>query len=167
MKTLVVEGPDNAGKSTLTLRLAKDLKAVAVNSQVVPPPHEYWVKDYVRWLDEAQKWNQQIILDRHPVISEPIYGPVIRGKCSLSEAYCREVRRSLIVVYCRPPYDVIANFGDRPQMAGVKECADLLVADYDALLRDRAHEFAAVLLYDWTRNAYPIFLNMLKGVLRG
>lgn len=164
MKVLVIEGPDNSGKSTLVTRLSKDLKAVVVNSQVVPPPHEYWVKDYVRWYEEAARFNQQIVLDRHPVISDPIYGPVIRGKTPLSEAYCRNVRSTLCVIYCRPPIGAIRNFGERAQMTGVKEKIADLVAGYDAMMSNPG-QFRSVLRYDWTQNAYPFFLRAVRSIL--
>lgn len=164
MKPIVIEGPDNSGKSTLVLALAKDLKAVVINSQVVPPPDQYWVEDYVKWYSGSSRLNRPIIIDRHPVISDPIYGRLLRGRTVLTDDYCRNVRSTLFVVYCRPPVSNIRDLGSRPQMAGVREHIDRLIAEYDSVMAN-PHQFAGFLRYDWTRGAYRYFLSTIRRVL--
>lgn len=74
---LIVEGPDGAGKTTLIEGL-KDWLDMPVAPRVVSKDAEAMV-DLRQWVDEnlAQGF-QRTIFDRHRLVSEPVYGPILR-----------------------------------------------------------------------------------------
>jgi len=131
VKNVIVEGPDGAGKSTLVsyLSQALDLKVHTRASSSKDGP----VEDLAEWVTEQFRWHEDTgmatIYDRHPIISEPIYGPAIRNKTRPKfddEAWIRLVKAELyktsVVVWCRPPIEVVsANVTDsmHEQMHGV------------------------------------------------
>lgn len=111
---IVVEGPDGAGKTTLinTLREATGLE---VAPRVVSKDTEAMV-DLVKWTEEnVRKGWQNLIFDRHRLISEPIYGPQLRatpakGFDSLEwfyEQMSRFYEAEPITIYCLPPFEQV------------------------------------------------------------
>lgn len=73
---IVVEGPDNSGKSTLIRVLTYDLRYPVIRS---PGP----CRDAADFLDRYQEFRKstRTIFDRHACVSEPIYG-IICGRQS-------------------------------------------------------------------------------------
>ena len=111
---IIVEGPDGSGKSTF-IREFQAVTHLPVAPRVVSKDAQAMV-DLRTWVAENVRagW-QETIFDRHRLISEPIYGPILRkqpepGFSSLSWFYamleqfyaCRP-----IIVYCLPPLDVV------------------------------------------------------------
>lgn len=106
---IIVEGPDGSGKSTLVTRLAQVLK-LPVASKVVTSDTQPIV-DLRKWTeDNVHKGFQPVIFDRHRLISEPIYGPVIRARQHgefydvtwLSDMMWHFYNSKPIVIYCLP-----------------------------------------------------------------
>lgn len=76
---IIVEGPDGAGKTTLIKTLV-EATGLPVAPRVVSKDAEAMV-DLVKWTeDNVQAGFQPLIFDRHRLISEPIYGPVLRAE---------------------------------------------------------------------------------------
>ena len=129
---VIVEGMDNAGKTTLCQYLAKQLKAVYV--KVERPNRAIDLLQYQSLLEVANRYSGFVVTDRHVAISEPIYGPICRGGHDLKQEdidLC--VMRFQAIVYCRPPIEsIMATLADRGQMQGVKENTERLVEAYDA-----------------------------------
>jgi GTPase SAR1 family protein len=169
---IVVEGPDNAGKSTLVHRLADDLKLVSVKNYT-KPKDEREIVAFVEAMIElyAPHIPRFIpILDRFSLISEPVYGPLFRGKSVI------DPRRSIAmlgalnprIVYCRPPIDLILDF-KTPQMEGVREKGRALVEAYDAFIAKIEDSGVPVLRFDYAYrmnpiqlDPYPVLLNTLR-----
>jgi hypothetical protein len=111
---IVVEGPDGAGKTTF-IELLKGYTNLEVAPRVVSKDAEAMV-DLREWVHENVRagW-QELIFDRHRLISEPIYGPVLReefepGFSSLSWFYAmleKFYACKPVIVYCLPPFDVV------------------------------------------------------------
>jgi hypothetical protein len=111
---IVVEGPDGGGKTTF-IDLLKEYVNLEVAPRVVSKDAEAMV-DLKLWVHEnVKKGFQELIFDRHRLISEPIYGPVLRNKLEpgfsdlswfyamLEEFYhCKP-----IIIYCLPPLQVV------------------------------------------------------------
>jgi adenylate kinase family enzyme len=76
---IIVEGPDGSGKSTLVAELAKALRLPVAN-RVVSESTEAMTNLKTWTEDNVAKGFQPLIFDRHRLISEPIYGPVIRDR---------------------------------------------------------------------------------------
>lgn len=132
---IIVEGPDNSGKSTLAWQLAEDLKRVLINNRQRPRNQE----DIIAYSLDVYKMDQRwpLIMDRWAVISEPIYGPICRGTRILDPGvgwFLTEVLKPTIV-YCRPSDARLLDFGERGQMDGVKENAIELIKAYDKMIK--------------------------------
>lgn len=146
MGVILLEGMDNTGKSTLfkrilavaprlTLTLAsKDAGAdtkkrmntiLAIANSVIHGSYEF-----------------NVLLDRVHVISEEIYGPVIRGSSTFGDCWEEYWQRFLeldpVVIYCRPPRDLIfENIEKRAQMEGVVDRGAALLKAYDTFIGEK------------------------------
>lgn len=111
---LIVEGPDGAGKTTLVERLSKELD-MYVMPRVVSKNAEAMV-DLVQWVhDDVTSGLKRAIYDRHRLISEPIYGPVLRGNIEPgfdNMRWLRDYQRKFrelepFVIFCLPPLETV------------------------------------------------------------
>lgn len=69
---IVLEGPDGGGKSTLAHRLSEVLNWPVVKSKGPPADQE----ELLARIDAYRKMGPYIIFDRHPIVSNTIYGKV-------------------------------------------------------------------------------------------
>lgn len=116
---LIVEGPDGAGKTTLVERLSKDLE-MYVMPRVVSKDAEP-MTDLVQWVhDDVTSGLKRALYDRHRLISEPIYGPVLRGRMEPgfdNIRWLRDYQRKFrelepFVIFCLPPIASVLNVVD-------------------------------------------------------
>ena len=126
---IILEGPDGAGKTTLLEDLSKRFEIPkgprASDSEKGP------VRDLCGWVDnDLMNWGQRglRIYDRYPLISEPIYGPLLRGSVpyrmttSWMRSRLNTLRGMSLVIWCLPDvHTVIRNVEDsgNAQMDGV------------------------------------------------
>lgn len=128
--TIILEGPDGGGKTRLVLRLQERFQC-EVAPRVVEKDTTSKI-DLKKWVEEdVIKWPHKMIYDRHRLISEPIYGPLIRGYLTdgfddpawfrLNLSRYLYVANGPIVIYCMPPeHEVINNLdGDTDNRAVV------------------------------------------------
>jgi hypothetical protein len=147
---IVVEGMDNTGKSTLAQHIAEKFKIVLMANKQRPRS----VSEAIRYTSIVRTVSSifPVIVDRWAPISEPVYGPILRGE-NLAEGISDEAD---LIIYCRPPIEVIMNYGNREQMPGVIENTREIVAAYDELM-SRKH----YVLYDYTN---PITIQYVEDV---
>jgi len=128
---IILEGVDGGGKTTLAQKLSKalDLPMHPRASDSLTGP----VKDLYGWtVADMTTWDEQplSIYDRHPLISENIYGPYVRNDVrpgfemgNPEIAYMRKfLRQNALVIICLPPFQVVQeNVSADPegQMPGV------------------------------------------------
>ena len=113
---LIVEGPDGSGKSTLVTRLAESLQ-MYVMPRVVSEDGER-LGDLVTWVHEdVTSGLKRAVYDRHRLISESIYGPVMRATMEPgfdSILWLRTYQQRLkskepFVIFCLPPIDDVVK----------------------------------------------------------
>jgi hypothetical protein len=174
---IVVEGPDGAGKTTF-IELLQAYTHLEVAPRVVSKDAEAMV-DLQRWVhDNVTKGWQELIFDRHRLISEPIYGPALRDRLepgfsdlswfyAMLEAFyaCKPV-----VVYCLPPFEevwdnVMSDENNRifhQNGAALRQiwCAYLNKACTDFALRNYT------LVYDYTSDDPMYYVKKVNSFLQ-
>lgn len=180
-KHIIVEGMDGSGKTTLIRELLKYLtpsypgyshyaKHERASSSVDGPVKQLdqWVIDDTRLMP----FLAPSIYDRHPLISEPIYGPICRGGVlgrfrvdSWVEIMRQSVANYALVIWCHPPLDNIRQvIGNEEQMAGVVDNLDRLHKEY---ARAMLVWPGAKIMYDRTKSNHTELINRLRTINGG
>lgn len=157
---IIVEGPDGAGKTTLINQLCERF-GLEVAPRVVTKDAEAMV-DLKDWVEQnIAEGFQYKIFDRHRLISEFIYGPLLRkeqqpGFTDLiwSHVQLRRLYNDVqpFIIYCLPPLDEVKHNleGD----AENKVVADHVEAMYTAYVHrinlDWVFRPAHTLVWDYT-----------------
>lgn len=157
MSLIVVEGVDASGKSTLLedarLRISKRYFLLVRHSC-----RPLVLNDALRFQRMVENFPGDIIVDRHPLISEFIYGPILRGSTVYGAMTEEEADNHLVktvnrIIYCRPPTFVIEEkLDNNPQLAGIRENLSALIQAYDQRM-DRLSQRLRVVRYDY--GGYP------------
>lgn len=168
---IVIEGPDNAGKTTLAMALAKKLKGLYLKTEKVPAQDEDLLR-YRSILSVAKEYSKFIISDRIAAISEPIYGTICRGGHSLTSENANALLEAVdVIIYCRPPVEAIMEtLSTRPQMPGVVENTRSIIAAYDAVLMNwvpRRNAPQPCLRFDYSEHQIEPLVQSLYTVQRG
>lgn len=158
---IIVEGMDGSGKTRLVERLKKDLgieQAQRASTSVggpVPAVFDWASRDVHGW----QSRNVQVY-DRHPFISELIYGPIVRGKLDSQffgyEGFrkMRAFRQMTLVIYCKVPWETtLENLqnDDAIQMAGVLDNSKRLWLMYQTFFSQYTNDpMTHVKVWDYT-----------------
>lgn len=111
---IIVEGPDGSGKTTLITRLQDDTGLMVMNRVVGKDTQP--LSDLQAWVEDNVKHGPfKALYDRHRLISEPIYGPVLRGgpQPGFNDfAWLERMQWSFrnqnpLVIFCLPPFEVV------------------------------------------------------------
>jgi len=169
-KILIVEGMDNTGKTTLCDQLSRAFDLPLIHSIGGPGISSKEMTDWIKlWLHRGRAIGG-IVIDRLSLISEPIYGELLRGQSNLDPEDARETwalvaEMSPTIIYCRPPLDtILRSMEDRPQMSGVVDNALRLIRDYDQAFL-HLHTWGGVpsyLRYNW--DADPQALDLIEEI---
>lgn len=139
---ILVEGMDGSGKSGMVTRISEKLKIPihqrAATSAGGPINNLYeWVTEDVQSL----RWQPFSVYDRHPLVSEYIYGPITRQHVdprfytSHAQALTGIFAPSVLVVFCDPgPDEVFKNVLEGKHMPGVTEHASRLYYAYKTFM---------------------------------
>ncbi len=133
---IVVEGFDNSGKSTLVRKLNNYLP----NHRIVhsPGPRGLQLFDWLGEEFRSMHSDPHVIYDRFPLISEMVFGPVLRGQTIFIDPVWQFYWNGLLaldpfLIYTRPAEDrlILDTLDARPQMDGVATHARALLKAYD------------------------------------
>ena len=171
---VILEGSDDTGKSTLATKLAMALKAPilkAVPSEGPNQPDQYykdWVMEHLGM--DYEDPSKLKIYDRFPVISEEIYGPLLRDRNHFSpvEYWIRQLvnKATYRIIYCRPPREVVlSTVGSGIQMDGVVENSGKLLDLYDGFMKQLRDFKIPVHVYDYTQP--EAYTEVLEFIIRG
>lgn len=166
-KIICIFGCDNSGKTTACNNISKWLAKAGISNKVVhscgpcSPPEQLMFMDEVV---SSEHEEEVIILDRFPAIEEAVYGPILRNGNALEPFYklCVNYLSYIsLFIYCNPDINVIKNWGDREQMAGVKDNANEIVKGYQNIVITYPVLSGKVKLFDYTKGN-----EVLKGILK-
>lgn len=159
---IILEGPDGGGKTTLLKRLSEEtlLSAHERASDSVKGP----LADLYGWtVNDMESWSSQklSIYDRHPLTSEHIYGPSVRGAIrpgfEMTNPKLGHMRRYLrehaLVIVCLPPLEVVKQnvANEIEQMPGVVENIEHIYDCYRMMLHIWPLD-SHICRYDYTAN---------------
>lgn len=159
---IIVEGPDGSGKSTLIKRLV-DHWHLPVADRVVGKDTKATL-DVAAWTeDNVLRGWQPIIFDRHRLISEPIYGPLLRGMDQdphfllpvwVSVQLQRFYESQPLIIFCLPPLEQVYHNVRHDGSNDNSAVADKIVPIYSAYVARAALEATlrprATTVYDYT-----------------
>lgn len=172
---ILVEGPDNSGKSTLIEQLTVEFDLFKCDRPHGPPktPEEL----YNRTMDVQNLYkSKKLIMDRNPIIGENIYGPILRCKnmwddipekeeCE-EELFSKLLSHTIFLIYCRPPREILLDLSThRVKDYDTKEHLESLSKNQSRIV-DAYDRFMS----EWATYTYnykdPLALNNLKETLR-
>lgn len=155
---IIVEGPDGAGKTGLVRKLTIEFSL---------PTHERASHGVAGPVDNLFEWAHRDVVtmpeqpisvyDRHPLISEYVYGPICRSTLPVgfttptAHALIRMMAPRVLVVMCRPPLErLTASVTPERDMPGVTEHIERIASAYDAL---RMFWPGYVITYDYSNHS--------------
>lgn len=171
---IIIEGPDGAGKTSLARKLhyQLDIPYAPKASDSLEGP----VKNICEWVDnDLLSWGSQPvkIYDRYPLISEPIYGPALRGGVpeQMTTTWMRNrtntFRSMSLVIWCLPPFvnvDENVSQSEDNQMEGVAKNIDTIWSLYATASNMWS---GPGMIYDYTAgNTKPRDTHMINLVRR-
>lgn len=161
---IIVEGPDGAGKTTLISQMSAELH-LPVAARVVSKDTEAMV-DINRWVDHnLAKGFHDMIYDRHRLISEPTYGPILRSTAQpgfddltwLRPRMTKFYALHPIIIYCLPPLEtVLRNVERDPDNRVVQKHIQQIYSVYVTRAAiDGTHPDLNVRIWDYTTHQDP------------
>ncbi len=167
---IILEGADGSGKTSLANRIRKDVQEYMLFLRSNGAPHHVGqLADVIGWV-AAIPYVIPVIQDRNPVISEYIYGPIIRGKCmhGLDFEQMEQMFRKSMIIYCRPSYSALAaGMRQEVQMEGVALNHKEIVRAYDEFMGQLRETDIPVRTYDFTGPSALILDAVRSFIQRG
>lgn len=178
MRSIIVEGMDASGKDTLIARLMDTYGSTHRLHERASTSLGGPVSNLGEWVARDSmhltKTSAAYIYNRHPLISEPIYGKYRPGRPTEEiftnhgwlAAYRKIVSDCTILVLCIPPYHMIRQTlqdqGPSAHMPGVFENQSDLYADYMSFVWP-----GRTIRYNYTADSYVSLTNLIDRALWG
>lgn len=166
----IIEGPHGSGKSYLfeAIRKAREEPCLFLTNSGLFKTYEQ-IEGQVDWLNSAPD-GLTIFVDSHPLMSESIYGALMRGKSLIPTAKAHKVKpigqATTAFIYCRPPDDVVRkNIFEslEHQVDGSQNKVPEILELYDQIFRAVSKK-SLVLRYDYTKVRTKTFIaELFKG----
>ena len=149
---ILLEGPDNSGKTTLAEQLTTATGFPIWHAGDPATPDDF----QERLLTDIAIMQQNIIMDRCMIISETIYATVLgRQQLFDSRQWFRKIQAleqvdNLLIIFCLPPLEQIM---DKPQVVRIDE-------DPNHLNAIQQQQHAIYNAYVQMANAMRLFMNV-------
>lgn len=163
----ILEGPDGAGKTTLANYLADNSDRPILHSPGLTNGRDEMIAWVLRILSSPDR--ERFILDRFPLVSELVYGPALRGNAQLTadhSLYSAWYHTPALLVYCRPPYDVIEQEAKEKESEKLMAELPRVVRAYDNLMAKllsanlKEKTQVSVVTYDFTVDSMETLLEL-------
>lgn len=169
---IILEGADGSGKTSLANRIRKDIDTYCLFLRSNGPPHSLQqLADAIGLLQSLKEHPRlSVITDRNPILSEYVYGPILRARCMHGltlDQMAKWVKGSLLI-YCRPNYQALAaGMREAAQLAGVHANHRDIVRAYDEMMGQLEQRGAEVKRYDYTGPPNLIMDAVKSFILKG
>ena len=176
---IIVEGPDNSGKSTLVEWIKENFNVQEINRRHGPPANAEDIKFRTELVLDTEIHShprRNFITDRFSLIGESVYGPILRGKDLWKEIPQDKERlektlRLLnpFIIYCRPDLDTILDlshhqikpYDTQEHLSSLAKNQRLIIEAYDNYFEK--HFFPFFYRYNYKEGEEA--LNQLKHYL--
>lgn len=160
---IVLEGPDGAGKTTLLTHLQKTFPYIDTHERFSTsdggPVDSLDVRVATDMYGISMRKPQ--FYDRHPFISEFIYGPILRGeiKDGLNQIEMKTFRDTFfsdaLIILCLPPAYIVDNNvrSDTVQMDGVLSHIGDIYNAYHSFHKHSRFPHDNLVWYDYTQHS--------------
>lgn len=165
---IILEGPDNTGKSTLKNRLMKVFPLKDMGHSGGPPNtvEEWEDRMYRLLLNNTGKETRSFIVDRF-FYSEIVYGKVLRGGTIVPQDNMDRLEDLLMehdpmIIYCRRPvHRIKETLSERDQLEGVNENISRICRAYDTMFGSRVLQFRnRMQVFDFEESSAWLMLHM-------
>jgi thymidylate kinase len=165
---IIVEGPDNTGKTTLKNRLMKVFPLTDKGHSGGPPKtvQEWEDRMYRLLLDKTRQETLTFIVDRF-FYSEIVYGKVLRGSTIVPQRNMDILEDLLMehdpmIIYCRRPvHRIKETLSERDQLEGVNENIARICREYDTMFGSRILQFRdRMQIFDFEESSSWLMLHM-------
>lgn len=156
---IILEGCDGSGKTTLMANLLDQFPGIQEHARASTSTGGP-VDNIFEWAQhDVETWSKQPLsfYDRHPLISEPIYGAVLRGGYDprfdrAGKVLTSKLTRNALVVICLPPLGLVKeNIQAEAQLEGVDKSIVKLYGKYrEKLLASHTLSPATTFHYDYS-----------------
>jgi hypothetical protein len=150
---IILEGSNGSGKTALAERLSR-----ALDRPVYKFPTPKDPRDAVRNYDSLLSAPFDIILDRHPMISDWIYAPIMFPMID-PIPWDFEALKAHTLIYCRVPFSTAVSRHTYVKDDPFYRNEMRIYAEYDALFACLPH-----IKFDWTRDLESDLIAELRKV---
>jgi hypothetical protein len=175
---IIVEGPDGSGKSTLIKRIKSlpGLPQLWCLSSASRYRDQFLLGDFLGWLRQRPS-DVRLLFDRFPLISECVYGPILRGSLwgrpltdsamsgrdMMIENHLKELDPEPLIIYTRVPIENLReSIQQEPQLDGVISQLDLIYAEYERMMTRLSTTFKVMLVDPFSPHSTDRCLNRLN-----
>lgn len=158
--TIILEGPDGAGKTTLVQELQHHFPKMEVHPRFCTSKGGPIADLAEEVYKDVKTYPTHYIYDRHPVISEFIYSTTIPSR-SLSSAFLSDtmgrIRQRValhsLVIWCIPPFSVVKRNIEQDQDTQMDGVASNIDRIYEQYLMHKLMWPGRSVNYDYTNSA--------------
>lgn len=170
MFKIILEGPDNAGKTSLAKHLQQGAPSIAYMHPGGAPANFAEEKRCVEEQTNFLMSNDFCILDRTTTISQRVYNPDAIGDRHRAEQLRQMLLTGALIVYARPPIDRMMavdkflwkDYDTEDHKQKIIKNQHTFIERYDAIMRRTPH-----VAYDFTDPTSEMFRNEMVKAFRG
>lgn len=167
---IIIEGPDNAGKTTLAKLLSKLISFEVIHAGSRPKSQGEVDR---RYMEAIGNCDRNVIQDRNFIVGQAVYGKVMNDNfVPMEDAINKLAKSGAIYIYCRPANNVLLDLDNHDMKPHdnkedfdiVMDKAEQIIELYDDLHLELGKRGMSISKHDYTKG--QISLNTLDFIAR-